>query len=163
MDSNDSVKMGFPAIGIDAIAILMNDHQRIKALLRDLPHAAEAERPTILERLKAALTIHHATEENLIYPALRDIAKRPIHAKQLYHQQNEAKVALWELTMMDHCAPDFSIKATELEEAILAHVREEEESEFPHLREEAGAELARLTADVRAFRNAFIFRSPALR
>jgi hemerythrin superfamily protein len=159
MSSDDDV---LPVVGTDAIAILENDHKVVKQLLDELTQTSGNERTAVLERLKAVLTIHTATEENLVYPAIQELAKRPIHAGQLYHQQDEAKVVVWELGMMDQGDPGFQSKATKLREAVLAHAQREEESEFPHLREavDAGG-LAKLTADVRRFRNSFVFEPSA--
>ncbi len=69
--------------GGDAVAILMNDHQRIKSLFDDLLDADGLTRPEIFERLTPLLVVHNATEENIVYPALHSIAQRPHHAKGL--------------------------------------------------------------------------------
>ncbi len=61
--------------GSDAVEILKNDHQVIKQLLSSLTQATQTqERQTILDQLKAVLTVHNATEENLVYPALQSVA-----------------------------------------------------------------------------------------
>ena len=121
-------------------------------------NAIGPQREELMERLKGLLTIHNASEENLVYPAIRELAKRPMHAGQLYHQQDEAKVVVWELDMMGPADPEFSDKATKLREAVLAHVRQEEESEFPHLREALDPEqMEELTDSLREFRSSFTF------
>jgi len=142
--------------GGDAVAILMNDHQRIKSLFDDLLDGDGSTRPEIIERLTPLLVVHNATEENVVYPAIHSIAQRPHHAKGLYHQQDEAAIAFFDLGMLEPGDPEFVRKAVELRDALLAHVREEEESEFPHLRESITPEgMAKLTADVREFRSTF--------
>ena len=90
--------IGSDAIGSDAIEILLNDHRAVQGILDQLPNAIGPQREELMERLKGLLTIHNASEENLVYPAIRELAKRPMHAGQLYHQQDEAKVVVWELT-----------------------------------------------------------------
>lgn len=53
------------------------------------------------------------------------------------------------------------MKAVDLRDALLAHVRREEETEFKHLRESATPEAAAsLTAEFRAFRAALFARNP---
>ena len=53
-------------VGLDALDILMNDHVAIKGLVTDLAGATDsARRKDIFAQLKAVLTIHNATEENL--------------------------------------------------------------------------------------------------
>lgn len=99
-----------PTVGNDAIEILVNDHQRIKALLKELTEGGEGQRSSTLEALKEILTVHNSTEENLVYPAIQEIAGRKMHAKDLYHETAEADVALWQLSMMS--PQDNTFKAT---------------------------------------------------
>jgi len=145
--------------GKDAIEILLNDHKQVKSLFEQLASSDEGERATVLEELKELLTVHNATEENLVYPAIRFVAKRPREAETLYHQQDEAEAGLWSIDstikgLLDGDDVDEQIQA--LQKAVLAHVRKEEETEFPHLREALkGDALKQLTDDVREFRSNF--------
>jgi hemerythrin superfamily protein len=157
---------GAPAVGNDAIDILENDHENVKALFAQLADAEDAgARTEILEQLKALLTIHNATEENLVYPAVRVAAHRPKDADTLYHQQDEAKVGIWEIdSMLKGTLDDAGIdaKIEKLQSAVLAHVRKEEETEFPHLRDALkGKGLKQLTEAVREFRSSFRFEGNA--
>jgi hemerythrin superfamily protein len=156
------MRNGTTATANDAIDILENDHENIKALFAQLVSATQAnERTNILEQLKAILTVHNATEENLVYPAVRVAASRAKDADTLYHQQDEAKVGIWKLDAMlkgtlDEA--DFGAQAEELQKAVLAHIRKEEETEFPHLRDALkGKGLTQLSGAVREFRSEFRF------
>jgi hemerythrin superfamily protein len=143
-----------PVVGNDAVEILENDHRRIKALLSELAEGDEANRAATLDELKALLTIHNASEENLVYPAIRVIGRHPGQSDTLYHQQDEAKVAVWELDMLSEDGRDFEARAKKLQSAVLAHIKKEEEHEFPHLREAAGEEaLQELTGALRELRD----------
>jgi len=145
-----------PTVGNDAIEILINDHQRIKALLKELTEGGEGQRSSTLEALKEILTVHNSTEENLVYPAIQEIAGRKTHAKDLYHETAEADVALWQLSMMSPQDNTFKATATKVRDAIEKHIGSEEESEFPKLRESAdAAQHQKLTAEVKKFRNRF--------
>ena len=148
-------------VGNDAIEILENDHRTIKQLLLDLTSAEEMARKQALERLKALLTVHNATEENLVYPAIHDLAERPMHANGLYKEQDQAKVAVFELSMLSPGDPEFTKKAAALRDAVYAHIEKEETSEFRHLREAAEANMPELTAQVRRFRKEFVFSPSA--
>jgi hemerythrin superfamily protein len=142
-----------PTVGNDAIEILEHDHRSAEALLADLTQGPESGREAALEKLKLALTIHNATEENLVYPAIHDLAGRPMHAGHLYREQDHAKVVLWELSMLSPSDPQFQLKANKFRDALMEHIRDEEEREFPKLREAAPDKMAKLTADVREFRH----------
>lgn len=142
--------------GDDAVTILIGDHQRIDTLFDALLHGDSSARPDILERLKPLLAVHNATEENVVYPAIHSIALRPQHANGLYHQQDAATIAFFDLGLLDPGGLEFDRKASELRDAVLSHMREEEESEFPQLREALTPEgMTKLTVDVREFRGMF--------
>jgi hemerythrin superfamily protein len=150
---------GIATNGNDAIEILLNDHKIVKQLFEELTGATSDQQATVLEQLKALLIVHNATEENLVYPAIRFVAARPRDAETLYHQQDEAEATLWSIDatikgLVD--GDDVDDQVQTLHKAVLAHVRKEEETEFPHLREAlAGSALKQLTDEVRTFRSNF--------
>ncbi len=141
--------------GDDALSILINDHVAVKEMLIALNEAAPGQREPLLKRLKLLLTVHNATEENLVYPAIRLLSRHPEESATLYQQTASADVIVWMLSNLDPADPAFETNAADLRDAVLEHVRLEEEQEFPALREAAVAEMAKLTADVREFRHTF--------
>ncbi|MGA8841080.1 MAG: hemerythrin domain-containing protein [Candidatus Aquilonibacter sp.] len=149
-----------PAKGSDAVEILMNDHRLIEALLERLTSAVDnAERKSALEELKAALTIHNATEENLVYPAIERIARKRAEAQHLYHETAEADVVVFELDSMlkeGRGEEDaFAVTADKLRSAVVEHIEDEEQKAFVHLRDEADDDQAEsLTRSVKQFRGA---------
>jgi hypothetical protein len=145
---------------VDAISTLVEEHRIVKDHFRILLDAHCEQRKDILQEIKGMLAVHNATEENVIYPAVHGLAKRPVHARTLYHEQDDAEVALWDLANLDSDDEQFFVKAVDLRDALLAHVRREEEVEFKYLRESLTPEAAaRLTAEFRAFRAALFARS----
>jgi hemerythrin superfamily protein len=145
-------------VGLDALDILVNDHIVIKALVTDLAGATESERrKDILAELKALLTIHNATEANLVYPALQMVAGDVQESEELYRETGIADVAVFELDAMVRKGgeSDFGAKAAKLRDAVFAHIEGEETNAFPHLREKATPEQAEmLTKAVQDFRRA---------
>jgi len=140
---------------LNAIDLLVNEHYAVKQLLTQLPTTTGSERVQLLEEIKNALVVHNASEENVIYPAIKDLADRPQHAHALYHQQDDAQVLVWELTQLVANDEMFVDKAEKLRDAILAHVQQEEEHEFPRLQELPADAQARLNADMTKFRATF--------
>jgi len=139
----------------DALDLLIDEHRQIKDLLHKLQNANE-DRAAVLEQLKGILVVHCASEENVVYPAIRDLADRPMHATTLYHEQDDAQVAVWELAQLTTDDEKFTDKAAKLRDAIYAHIEQEEDHEFPSLRTDAPPEaLSNLTADMRKFRATF--------
>jgi hemerythrin superfamily protein len=150
-----------PVRGSDATEILINDHDVIKRMLDDLATSTQMKsRKTTLEQLKGILTIHNATEENLVYPALRQIARKRSEALQLYHETAEADMLVFKLDSMLKEGQDdeFTRAAEKLRDAVFEHIEDEEQSAFPHLQKAADAQQARtLTEEVRKFRSALRF------
>src|SRR5579871_4312208 len=103
----------------DAIDLLIAEHRQIEGLLNALPEAAPGARMQLLDELKKIVVPHNATEENVIYPAIHEIAARPMHAGRLYHQQDEAAVLVWELSNLEDDR-EWVAKATKLRDAVLA-------------------------------------------
>lgn len=151
---NDMVEL--PVRGSDTGEILINDHEIIKSLLTELESAqGRSERMQCMERLKAALTIHNATEENLVYPALNVAAGKRSESDHLYHETAEADVLLFELDTMLKEGNDAKFEGTaqKFTKAVRAHIEEEEHKALPHLRERVEPEKQQmLTESVREFR-----------
>jgi hemerythrin-like domain-containing protein len=145
---------------LDAISTLIEEHRIVKEQFQVLLDTDREHGKYILQDIKGMLAIHNASEENVIYPAVSGIAERPQHARTLYHEQDDAEVALWELANLDWDDEEFLVKALSLRDALLAHIRREEETEFKYLRESLTSEAAaRLTAEFQAFREALCARS----
>jgi len=162
--SMQSKVLDLPVRGADAIEILLNDHRTIESLLERLLEARGArEQTAVFEQLKAALTIHNATEENLVYPALNKVAGKERESQKLYHETADANVLVFEIDTLlkegDEAA--FKAKAQHLRDAILEHIDDEENSAFPHLQEGVDPEaVEQLTESVRELRGALHFTAP---
>ncbi len=123
--------------GRDPFEALAQDHRNVLALfdvIGKTDASARLRRSTLLFQLKRMLTAHALAEEDIIYPMLRDDARRVEAANQLYREHAEMKIRLFELEHQAKDDPGWSTKLRELREIIAAHARQEEESEFPRLR-----------------------------
>ena len=62
-----------PAASDTAIDVLLEDHQKIKALMNQIAQTSDgnpSQRTHLLQQLAELFTVHNSTEENLIYPAI---------------------------------------------------------------------------------------------
>jgi hemerythrin superfamily protein len=144
-----------PVRGRDTVEILENDHVVIKELLGRLAQGEGAPRQT-LEQLKGVLTIHNATEENLVYPALNKVAHKKAESEQLFHETAEADTLLFELDALlkEGDEATFKAKAKKFANAVLHHIEEEESTAFPQLKKGSQPDqAAMLTESVREFRS----------
>ncbi len=156
-----------PVQGNDAVEILLNDHTAIRDMLTRLTEATKTQqRKQIMDQLKGALTIHNATEENLVYPALREVARKKAESQHLYQETAEADVLVFQLDTMLKAGDDtkFEKTAQKLQEAVLEHMDEEEDKAFPQLQKSAEPQQTQmLTESVREFRSSFQFSAPTSR
>ena len=91
-----------------------------------------AKRAHLLLQLKHALGKHAFTEENAIYPALREWGGKA-DADKLNHEHGYVKQYLYTLDNMGKDDPRFLPQIAEFREALETHIREEEETIFPPL------------------------------
>jgi hemerythrin-like domain-containing protein len=118
----------------------------------------------IIEKLVGALTIHNATEQNLVYPAINNVAGSKLESQRLYHETAEADAALFELDSMlnEGDEREFATQATKFQGAVFHHIEEEEQKVFPHLRQNADAKHSEIIADsVRHLRSSIHFDTAA--
>ena len=139
-------------INTDAISILVDDHRLIEALMNQIaqtPASNPTRRTRLLQQLIDILTVHNFSEENVVYPAIKDIANLPNDATTLYQEQDLAKVQVFELNQLSTSDPDWGNRFTTFQNAVLSHVAQEENVDFPSLRTAAGpTKLAELTTQV---------------
>lgn len=125
----------------DAIALLEEDHNKVRELLSKLTGTTERaakSRTDLLQQIEKELQVHTALEEEIFYPAFRD-ADGKEHEK-MYHEAIEEHRAVEELVLPDLKKTDpqsaqFSGRAKVLKELIEHHAEEEEEEMFQKARD----------------------------
>ncbi|HEY0316388.1 MAG TPA: hemerythrin domain-containing protein [Sphingomonas sp.] len=119
----------------DWLEALKAEHKMALALIDKLAKSTPeqpAKRTLLLTQLKHALGKHALTEENVIYPALREWGDKA-DADALNHEQGYHKQYLYELDGMDKASPDFARKVADFRADLVAHIREEEDKIFPKI------------------------------
>jgi iron-sulfur cluster repair protein YtfE (RIC family) len=119
----------------DWFEALKTEHKAALALLDKLARSTPkqpAKRSMLLTQLKHALGKHAFTEENAVYPALREWGDKA-DADALSHEQAYHKQFLYELDKMDKAAPGFAQKVADFRADLESHIREEEDKIFPKL------------------------------
>lgn len=111
----------------DVLDLILDDHRRFEALLRDLRNS-ESDRSALLEELAALLVAHAEAEEAEVYPTLRVTdAIDADEAEHGAHEHDEGHIALLDLMEVDDVDSDeFSEALHELGEALSHHLDEEE-------------------------------------
>ncbi len=141
--------------GKDAIALLRDDHQQVRALLGDLEETTDravARREKLLASIEQELTMHTRIEEEIFYPAFRDAARKKDDGKLYFEALEEHHVVeliLPEIKGTGVESEQFAAKAKVLKDLVEHHAEEEETEMFPRARKLLTRdELLRLGAEM---------------
>ncbi len=122
----------------DAIALLMTDHKKVKALFsrfKKLQGNGEADdKSEIVEQICTELKIHTAVEEEIFYPAVRAAIDDSDLMDEALVEHAGAKELIAQLEAADPADELFDAKVTVLSEQIDHHVEEEEGDMFPKVK-----------------------------
>jgi hemerythrin superfamily protein len=126
--------------GPDAIALLKEDHKKVKGLFADLEKSSMRGGPRaqkLVAQIDKELTIHTTIEEEIFYPAFRD-AVRSKDDKKMYFEAKEehhvVKLVLPEVKEGGMAVEEFAAKCKVLKELVEHHADEEEKEMFPEAR-----------------------------
>jgi hemerythrin superfamily protein len=137
------IDLGRPESG-DVIDLIIEDHRRFEALLRDLRNA-ESDRERVRAAFSALHVAHAEAEEKHVYPALRRKssvdAEEAQHGEEEHAEGNEALLALLECSGTD--TQKFDDALEKLAEVVNHHLTEEELTILNPAREDV-AEATRL-------------------
>ena len=122
----------------NAIDILKEDHDTVRALLKDLTDNANGRnRKELLSRIHRALEIHTKLEEDIFYPAFRQADAKG--NGPLYHESLEEHHIVEDMVMPDVekseiDSGEFAGRAHLLRELVEHHAEDEEMEMFPRAR-----------------------------
>jgi len=129
-----------PKKGPDAIALLKEDHKKVKGLLGDLEKSSMRGGPRaqkLVAQIDKELTIHTTIEEEIFYPAFRDAVRSKDDKKMYYEAKEEhhvVKLVLPEVKEGGMAIEEFAAKCKVLKELVEHHAGEEEKEMFPEAR-----------------------------
>jgi hemerythrin-like domain-containing protein len=127
-----------------ATALLKQQHREVESIFETLEKGADDAASQVLE-LANNLAAHMAIEQDLFYPAVRDIDGRMV--AESYEEHAIAELALKRLLATAGDDPSFAPKVTALKELIEHHVEEEEEELFPNVEDTMDAEQLEALGD----------------
>lgn len=126
---------------MDAIKLLLDDHEVLRKLSKELAETSEeevAKRKKLLPKLEAILNAHTKVEEEIFYPALLEASDDVEDARMVAegveeHRAADAKV-IPDLHKTDPSTIDYTGKLKVLKDYLFHHLKEEEEDMFPRVR-----------------------------
>ena len=115
-----------------ATDLLKKQHRDVKALFRRAKKADPGERRDIMDEISEQLSHHMEIEEEIFYPAVREIGTKQTDemVPEAYEEHHVVKLLLNDLPNVDPEDERFEAKMTVLDELIQHHVDEEEEEMF---------------------------------
>jgi hemerythrin superfamily protein len=127
-----------PASQPDAVDFLKSQHREVEDLFKQfdkLPdEGATEEKEPIVRTACEMLTVHAAIEEEIFYPAAREVDDVNALLNEAEVEHGTAKDLIATLDSMDASDEMFSATFTVLSEYIKHHVKEEENELFPKIK-----------------------------
>jgi len=146
--------------GQDAIELLTEDHKKVKKLFQSYKKLMEAEdndeaREELVAEICAELTVHAQVEEEILYPAVRDVIDEDDMMDEAEVEHASCKDLIAQLEGMSAGDDHYDAKVIVLGEYIDHHVKEEQEEMFPKAKKskvdmgKLGAQIARRKEELR--------------
>jgi iron-sulfur cluster repair protein YtfE (RIC family) len=116
-----------------ATDLLKKQHREVKALFKKVEKTEDAgQRRQLLEQIAQDLKMHTRIEEEIFYPAIRDLGTKKAEEMidEAFEEHHVVDLVLAELPSVDPEDERFAAKMTVLSELVEHHVEEEEEEMF---------------------------------
>lgn len=128
----------------DAIAMLEEDHKKVKGLFREYERAGDAadKKQALYDTIREELTIHTKLEQEIFYPAAEE--KQEEEIAEAIEEHRVIERLLTELGSLKPSDEQFDAKMTVVMENVEHHAAEEEEKKmFPQAKKDLGMERLR--------------------
>lgn len=118
---------------MDPVKLLKKQHRQVESLFKQIEKSKTAEgRRQLMEQVARDLELHMKIEEEIFYPAVRELGSRKVEelVMESYEEHGVVKLVLEQLPQVDPEDERFEAKMTVLSELIGHHVEEEEKEMF---------------------------------
>jgi hemerythrin superfamily protein len=110
-----------------AIQLLKQDHRTVEDLFEEFEQASKSsDKRSIAKEICMELTIHAMIEEEIFYPAVKDVVDEEIYG-EAHVEHDGAKVLIAEIMASDPEDEFYDARVKVLSEMIKHHVKEEEQ------------------------------------
>jgi len=126
-----------------ATDLLKKQHKTVKALFKKVENTEDGrQRRQLMDQIANELKIHTKIEEEIFYPAVREIgtSKAEELVDESFEEHHVVDLVLAELPKVDPEDERFAAKMTVLSELVEHHADEEEEEMFPMSEKKLGRE-----------------------
>jgi len=137
---------------MDAIALLKEDHEKVKKLLEQIESTTERgvkTREELFAKIRSEMKVHETIEEEIFYPALQQHPKAKEIVLEGYEEHDVVDRLMGDLDDMPFDDERWGAKLKVMKENIEHHIEEEEDEMFEKARsvfdkeelEELGAQM----------------------
>jgi len=123
---------------MNAIALLEEDHRKMKKLLSELESTTERgvkTREELFATVKDELTVHETIEEEIFYPALKEHPKTKEITLEAYEEHHVVDMVMAEIEGVRFDDERWGAKFKVMKENIEHHIEEEEKEMFKQARQ----------------------------
>jgi hemerythrin superfamily protein len=128
---------------MNAVDVLKKQHREVEKLFKQAMKAEKSrERRQLVDEIERKLKLHTTTEEEIFYPAFKEIGTKKAEEMTLeaIEEHHVVDLVLAELPKVDVEADTFEAKMTVLCELVDHHVQEEQDEMFPMAEKKLGDE-----------------------
>jgi hemerythrin superfamily protein len=123
----------------DAVELLKADHQKVKRLFDQLDTmtkqgVSDDEKAALVAKIRDELSVHESVENEVFFPAVREILRKKDVLQEATEDQEEAGDAIEALGDLKPGEAGYDKKLSELGDKIAAHAAEEERDVFPQVK-----------------------------
>ena len=126
----------------DPISMLKEDHQKVKGLFQRFEMADEKEKGELFKEIFKELEIHTKLEEEIFYPAMREVESEMI--AEAYEEHNIVDFILGGMKKVKPSDESYEAKFMTLKENVEHHIQEEEGELFPKAEQSLSGRLEEL-------------------
>ena len=119
---------------MNTFQLLKQDHRKLSQLFNEVLHTSNRSiktRENLFEEIKSLLDHHAQTEEDILYPVLKDISSSHLQTAEAYEEHHLMEIVLKELNTWQKNNDDWLGKMKTLKELVEHHATEEEKMLFP--------------------------------
>jgi hypothetical protein len=117
----------------DVLAILLEQHARIRELFRRTREAPEGDRERLFAELRRLLVVHETAEEMIVRPVTRAASGGGRVAEDRNAEEHAATRILADLERIGPSSAGFGAALASLESSVAAHAQREDHPGFPLL------------------------------
>jgi len=119
----------------DAVDQLIADHRKVKGLFHQFESlkggASDEEKGALVEKICDELTVHETVEDEVFFPAVKDVLRSKDVLEEATADQADAGDAIRALSELTPGEPGYDDNVSNLGARIAAHAAEEEKDVFP--------------------------------